>query len=265
MTEQRKNRQALRALSAERHDYAVGYGKPPAAHRFRKGQSGNPKGRPRGARNKQPALSGERLTAIILDEAYRGIDIRDGDRRLTVPMAQAVMRSIAHNAVKGRHFSQKLFAELVADVEQRKAAQNLEFFQEAYTYKEFWEGELGRRQRHGITHLPDPVPHPDHIHLDVRTGQVKIAGPMSKDEKLAYEQGARTWAWHDEEVRMFEDWIRNTACEDRKQRLRETVAIMRKTHALLDEALPPDMKKAALRQAREQREEEENDGSNGDE
>ena len=28
-------------------DYKVGYGKPPENHRFKKGQSGNPKGRPR--------------------------------------------------------------------------------------------------------------------------------------------------------------------------------------------------------------------------
>jgi hypothetical protein len=33
------------------HDEEVGYGKPPKKTRFKKGQSGNPKGRPKGAKN----------------------------------------------------------------------------------------------------------------------------------------------------------------------------------------------------------------------
>ena len=32
-------------------DHDAGYGKPPRHSRFKKGQSGNPKGRPRGSRN----------------------------------------------------------------------------------------------------------------------------------------------------------------------------------------------------------------------
>ena len=32
-------------------DYKVGYKKPPLHSRFKKGQSGNPRGRPRGAKN----------------------------------------------------------------------------------------------------------------------------------------------------------------------------------------------------------------------
>jgi hypothetical protein len=50
-------------------DYEVGYGKPPVATRFEHGRSGNPRGRPRGARNSLPALKEEQLKTIILEEA----------------------------------------------------------------------------------------------------------------------------------------------------------------------------------------------------
>ena len=33
-------------------DYEVGYGKPPKSRQWKPGQSGNPKGRPKGARNR---------------------------------------------------------------------------------------------------------------------------------------------------------------------------------------------------------------------
>lgn len=59
------NRGALVA----RPGYEVGYGKPPEDTRFRKGQSGNPRGRPKGAKNKLPALNEERMKTIILEEA----------------------------------------------------------------------------------------------------------------------------------------------------------------------------------------------------
>ena len=37
--------------------YVVGYGKPPAEYRFKKGQSGNPRGRPRKAKAPKPDRS----------------------------------------------------------------------------------------------------------------------------------------------------------------------------------------------------------------
>jgi len=33
--------------------YETGYGKPPKAHQWKPGESGNPKGRPKGSRNKR--------------------------------------------------------------------------------------------------------------------------------------------------------------------------------------------------------------------
>ena len=45
-------------------DDGIGYGKPPASTRFRKGRSGNPRGRPRGRRKAPPyeAVLGQMVT-----------------------------------------------------------------------------------------------------------------------------------------------------------------------------------------------------------
>ena len=40
----------------ESSDDDVGYGKPPRSRRFKPGQSGNPKGRPKGAKNRDTIL-----------------------------------------------------------------------------------------------------------------------------------------------------------------------------------------------------------------
>ncbi len=117
-----KDRKLMLPASPSAAGYEVGFGKPPADTRFRPGQSGNPKGRPRGSKNKRPALNDERLKGIILEEAYRSITVRDGHRNVSVPMAQAVVRSMAVNAEKGQHRAQRLFAEMLSSTERQNKA-----------------------------------------------------------------------------------------------------------------------------------------------
>jgi Family of unknown function (DUF5681) len=167
--------------------YEVGYRKPPAASQFKPGRSGNAKGRPKGACNKRPALNDERLKTIIVDEAYRTIKITEGRRQITIPMAKAVIRSMAVNAARGRHRSQQLFAELLSETERANKASSDEWLKTAIEYKYDWAQELERRERLGVTG-PEPLPHPDDIVIDMKTGQVIVKCPVTKEEKVVWDR-----------------------------------------------------------------------------
>jgi len=95
--------------------YDVGYGKPPAHTRFRKGQSGNPGGRPR-------RTAEERAKAMILKEAYRRVPMKMGDHVVKLPAIQAVVRCQLALAGKGNGPAQRAFLAAVQAIEQENAA-----------------------------------------------------------------------------------------------------------------------------------------------
>ena len=73
-------------------DYDIGYGKPPKEHRFPKGTSGNPRGRP-----KKRKTVGERLEDIL----QKKISVQKGGKIQQVPVLDAILQGIALKALKG--------------------------------------------------------------------------------------------------------------------------------------------------------------------
>ena len=180
-------------------EYAVGYRKPPADRRFKPGVSGNPGGRPKGARNKTPALNDQRLRAVIQQEAYRTITVAEGDRQVTIPMAQAVMRSLAVNAARGQLRSQTRFMELLQAVEDTDKRLHDEYLKTMIDYKVDWDKELERRKQLGIEG-PLPFPHPADIHIDMRDGSARVLGPFTKEEKPMWDKLRQQVLDCDEEI-----------------------------------------------------------------
>lgn len=82
----------------ERAGYEVGYGKPPKEHQFKRGQSGNPAGRKKGARGLKTDLSAEldaHMTIRINNEPVSGTRQRLLLRAITSRAATGDVRATA--------------------------------------------------------------------------------------------------------------------------------------------------------------------------
>lgn len=88
--------------------YKVGYGKPPKHTQFKKGQSGNRGGRPKGAINQ---VTDNNLYAIIDREASRIVSVTNGDHQLSMTMANLVIKTLTQLAAKGNTRAMAMFLE----------------------------------------------------------------------------------------------------------------------------------------------------------
>jgi hypothetical protein len=218
--------------SPESANYGVGYGKPPKASQFSPGQSGNPKGRPKGARNKRPGPHEERLKEIILEEAYRRVRVNDGKRQVTVPLARAVMRSLGVNAARGQLRSQQAFTRLLFETERDRKAQADQTLEAAIKYKNNWERELDRRKQLGVTGRK-PLPHPDDVHIDPNTGEVSIKGPKNKAEKAEWDDMCQRLEDFDRDIEYLNAELRRTRSKTRRSALEADIAQDRKTRQII--------------------------------
>jgi hypothetical protein len=89
---------------------SVGYCHPPERTRFKAGQSGNPRGRPKGTLN----------MATVLERTLREkVVINENGRRKTVSKLEAAIKQVTNKAALGELKALQLLAALVRSAEER--------------------------------------------------------------------------------------------------------------------------------------------------
>lgn len=73
-------------------EFDVGYKKPPKPTRFKRGKSGNPKGRPKGSRN---------LLVLIDDELDKQVVLQENGRSLKLTKREVVVKRLVNQALNG--------------------------------------------------------------------------------------------------------------------------------------------------------------------
>jgi Family of unknown function (DUF5681) len=103
-------------------DEPVGYRRPPIGTRFRPGQSGNPRGRPKGARN---------LSTVVAAALGERVAVTENGRRRRITKLEAAVKQLVNRAAAGEPRATQLLLALVEADEARPAQQDAAHLNEA--------------------------------------------------------------------------------------------------------------------------------------
>jgi hypothetical protein len=92
------------------NDYTVGYGRPPKTSQFRKGQSGNPRGRPKNAKSRKTLIATALNEKVIVNE--------NGERKAMSKRALGA-KQVANGVARGDLPLLRLSIELLGEGEER--------------------------------------------------------------------------------------------------------------------------------------------------
>ena len=96
-------------MSKSDQPYEVGYGKPPKNGQFTKGNSGNPKGRPKGSKN---------LATVVTRECRQRVRVNGPGGPRSITKLEAAAMQLANKAAQGDIRSQREFFSLVRNSEE---------------------------------------------------------------------------------------------------------------------------------------------------
>ena len=106
--------------------HTVGRGKPPVRTRFKKGKSGNPKGRPR---KEVQAATQRDFDLTVINAMYKPVVVMRGGREETMPVLAAVIERLTAESLKGKAWAMKEFFGLIFTAISNQRARKPHLFQ----------------------------------------------------------------------------------------------------------------------------------------
>jgi hypothetical protein len=89
-------------------DYDVGYGKPPLHSRFKKGFSGNPRGRPSGSKN---------ISTLVQEALDEPVIVTEEGGRRKITKRQAMVTQLVNRSAKADLRALKILLDMLRDIE----------------------------------------------------------------------------------------------------------------------------------------------------
>ena len=174
----------------------IGYGSPPRASRWTKGQSGNPAGRKKVAEPPTLTLSNAFGAAALhsrspfeieLEKALEQVfTIREGDKVIKTTASAAIIRNTISGAARLNPTALRHLVKLLQDIKDGRSKMQGDILTGLARYKAEASSklEVARLRREPE---PDFAPHPDDIEIDWSTGTVQLLGPANFEQRYALE------------------------------------------------------------------------------